>query len=67
MRFKGQNMPLLDAKKVGLNMPIMYPTLQMTKKCCEGPKLNLVDSRRVEFRLIRAVGLKGDEIACSDA
>ena len=35
--------------------------------CTEGRFLNLDASRWVEFRLISAVGLKGDEIACSDA
>ena len=35
--------------------------------CLEGRFLNLDDFRWVEFSLIRAVGLKGDEIACSGA
>ena len=35
--------------------------------CCEGPKLNLAAPRRVGLGLIREVGLKGDEIACSGA
>jgi len=35
--------------------------------CTEGPKLKKCDFRWVELGLIRAVGLKGDEIACSGA
>ena len=35
--------------------------------CTEGRNPKKDDSRWGEFSLIRAVGLKGDEIACSDA
>ena len=42
-------------------------SIKMLAPCCEGPQLILVGFRRVEFRLIRAVGLKGDKNACSDA